>query len=175
MTITMLYYQRLQDILSIFVFEQTCIGFPANLESRFLYRLPSKTPRPSHSRAFKTLLLSYLSIYSQPSLQIDVDRELPEAFLHFPHNHSPSSPLGTIVTTSLHRSKTFHHRFSLCSILAFTAFSSRHLDVDHQLDSQNLGYSSNLTQAVQRDHTSIPGSRSLSPPSPDVLHSRPIH
>jgi hypothetical protein len=66
----MLYVQRLQHLLFIFSLEQTCIIFPANLESRFLLRLSSKTPKPSHSHAVKTMLLLYLSIYS-PNLSPD--------------------------------------------------------------------------------------------------------
>ena len=66
----MLYVQRLQYILFIFSVDQTCIVFPATLESRFLFHLSSKTPKPSHSHAFKTMLQLYHSIYS-PNLSPD--------------------------------------------------------------------------------------------------------
>jgi hypothetical protein len=60
----MFYVQRLQNIHFIFSLDQRIIVFPANLESRFLLRLSSKTPKPSHPHAIKTMLLLYLSIYS---------------------------------------------------------------------------------------------------------------
>jgi hypothetical protein len=108
-------------------------------------------------------LRSVLTSYTSGLYSAVLQREARDRF------REPVSVCSLSHCVKLSPKQNFHHRFSLCSVSALTAFSSRHLHLHVSLASHFNP--KQLTQAVRHDHKSTLGFHSLSPSSSSALHS----